>query len=62
MSDQENLLLGSVSLTREEEALRNELVEWARAKLRKGHRPVPLWAAFKIMSTWTKDPDKYDLR
>ena len=62
MPDEDNLLFGSVSLTHEEEALRNELVEWAKAKLRKGHRPLPLHTAFRILAGWTEDPDKYGLR
>jgi hypothetical protein len=57
-----NLPFGSESLTREEEALRNELVEWCKAKLRKGHRPVPLFAAMQIFANWARDPDKHGLR
>jgi hypothetical protein len=58
----ENLLYDSISLTREEEALRNELVEWCKAKLRKGNRPVPLHTALTIVSGWMADPDKFGLR
>jgi hypothetical protein len=47
---------------REEEVLCNQLVEWCKAKLRKGHRPVPLHAALRIVSDWAADPDKFGLR
>ena len=56
------LLYGSESLTREETALRIELIEWCKAKLRKGHRPIPLWVALSIVSNWMKDPDSHGLR
>ena len=56
------LLYGSASLTREENLLRLELAEWVKAKLRKGHRPVPLYVALQIIANWTKDPDAFGLR
>jgi hypothetical protein len=55
-SDYETLLFGSKSLTVEEEALRAELLEWCRAKLAKGHRPIPLHAALSIAANEMKDP------
>jgi len=58
----ENKLFGSDSLTNEEVALRNELVEWCKAKLRKGHRPIPLHVALKIVAGWSADPGKHGLR
>jgi len=57
-----NLLFNSNSLTAEECQLRNELEEWCKAKFRKGHRPIALHTAFRIMAKWTYDPDKYGLR
>ena len=55
-------LFGSAELASEEQELRKELVEWVKAKLRKGHRPVPLQAAFYILADWMNYPDKYGLR
>jgi hypothetical protein len=56
------LLFGSKSLTMEEEALRTELLEWCRAKLAKGHRPIPLHAALSIAANEMKEPPANWLR
>ncbi|MGQ3486074.1 hypothetical protein [Roseovarius pacificus] len=52
-----NLLMGSQSLTDEEEKLREELSEWCREKFRQGARPIPLQAAVLIVSDLLRDPD-----
>jgi len=54
-------LLNSDSLTREEEQLRNELVEWCKAKLRRGHRAIPLWVALTIVTEAMKDPEQMEI-
>jgi hypothetical protein len=58
----EELLFGSESLTREEEALRAELLEWCREKLANGARPIPLQAALLIASDIMRSPDSAGLR
>lgn len=58
----DDIMMNSESLRQEEEAIRDELIAFCQRKLRNGTRPVPLHVAFRIMSKWTIDPDKYRLR
>ena len=54
-----NLLFGSKSLTREEEQLRAELEEWCKAKLRKGHNPIPLQCCLTILADRMRELEKW---
>jgi len=55
------LLMGSLLLTNEAEGLTAELVEWCKAKLAQGSRPVPLYAALKIITERVRDPYRHGL-
>jgi hypothetical protein len=55
--DYETKLMGSDELTLEELALRAELRAWCREKLSNGSRPVPLYAALKIVANQMFDPE-----
>jgi hypothetical protein len=60
--DYDSKLYGSDELTLEEKALRSELRAWCRGKLASGTRPVPLYAALRIVSDQMIDPDGSGIR
>lgn len=62
MSKGKCLLMGSESLTEEEELLRGELILWCQERFDNGARPVALQAAFTIMSDVMVNPDEYGFR